>query len=126
MWIRWPLVKDELTDIDCDSHERHRDSSLAGDRDGGNAHAGGFYRQTESDYGVKVSEMDRVEVTSAGGRLTRWNRRRKQGKLVEGTRDCMKAAEFAGMIVPQVGVELNAASELLPDPTFAETNFGSD
>ena len=46
MWSRWPLVKNELADIDCDSHERHRDSSLAGDRDGGSAHAGRFYSQS--------------------------------------------------------------------------------
>jgi hypothetical protein len=28
-WSRCPLVKNELTDIYCDSRERHRDSSLA-------------------------------------------------------------------------------------------------
>ena len=70
VWSRCPLVKNELTDIDCDSHERRRDSSLAGDMDSGNDHVGGLYSQRESDFGVKVSETDTVEVASAEGRPT--------------------------------------------------------
>ena len=42
VWSRWPLVKNQLSNIDCDSPKRHRYSSLAGDIDGGNARAGGF------------------------------------------------------------------------------------
>ena len=42
-WSRGPVAKNELSDVDCDPSERHRDSSLAGKRkkDGGeNTHAG--------------------------------------------------------------------------------------
>ena len=59
-WSRRPLVENKLSDINCDSGERHCDSSLAEERkerDGGSARAGVFIaRQKRFSNHVKASE----------------------------------------------------------------------